>query len=335
MMSVYTGKNRFLTLDQKIFAGDKQITKIYSDNELIYPAAGGTKKGIYHNVQRLTYIAKGDYRTNKNYGRSTGGMDITEREGDWMISVDVTFLIDVTIEEIPVYGYTYDLLSSNFDGYSWGYTPVSVNGTALRVYPEDSKRNDIPCVGTYTGYNDYREWPQYWNSTGRYSHDRAVDRSQMYNYKKGFYHNVYTTNTNFTSEERTYYSKYISAYRQLYNTFTFESGSLHLTLEKLFRMAGSHNEKFFDTLREGSSRLPANRVPNDVILADGMTITVDMTLEQPAGKVNGWRLYKAEGSYANSPKGTTWPWPQEYSWEEDSTRSYNFTTLKRQKFDFT
>ena len=333
-MSVYTGKYRFLTLDQKIFVGDKQITKIYSDNELIYPAAGGTKKDIHHNVQRLSYIASGDYKSNVYYGRSVIGYDITESKGRWMLSADVTFLIDVTIEEVPVFGYAYDSIGSNLSGYSYSYIPLYVSGTVLRVYPEDKKKTDLPCIGFYTGYNDYEEWPQYWNGSWRYGHERDVDRSRFYNYEKAFYHNVSNTNTSFTTDERQYYSKYIAAYRQLYNTFTFERGGIGTLRSAFHSMYQAHNNNLLDPLRLTTSRSPVGPVYNDAIVASGTSTTTDTDLEMNRSGYSYSRL-KSKGTYENVPKGTTWGWPQDYSWEESSDRDFSYEVLKRQKFDFT
>lgn len=335
-MSVYTGKNRFLTLDQKIFAGDKQITKIYSDNELIYPAAGGTKKDIYHNVQRLSYIAHGDYKSNVYYGRSLSGYDITESKGRWMLSADVTFLIDVTVEEVPVFGYTYESIGSNLSAYGATYVPLYVSGTLLRVYPEDKKKTDLPCIGFYTGYNDYEEWPQYWNGSWRYGHARDVDRSKLYNYEGAFYRNVSSGNTSFTSTERTYFSKYITAYRQLYNTFTFKTGGIGTLRSAFISIYNSHNWDLLRQLRLTTSRIPVNTVYNDAIVAKGTSDATDQDLEMSrTGSGYSYSRLKSKGTYENVPKGTTWGWPQDYSWEESSDRDFSYEVLKRQKFDFT
>lgn len=331
MMSVRVQNEMFKTLNQKMFSGNVPIKRVYAGSKLVYPAEEEETTGLLK-VRRLEYELFGDYETNVYYGRSTSGYDITECKGFWWLKVDVTFLVDVYVEEVPWSGYYADMVGSNIDGYAWAYVTNYASGYLVRIVPVDKTKNDIPCVGIMEGYNDYSEWPQYWNGSGRYVHTRDVDHSNYYNYRTGFYHTVSTNNTTFTSDERTSYITYINNYRRRYSDYTFASSGTpadYILRGFYTNMKGSHNNPILYSLRVDTSNIQ-KQAPSGVLFFIGDTDAQDEPpLSAPSGKVTGWNQLLNKGEYAGFE---VYGGDQKYSWEEDSYRSGFYNVLKPQVF---
>ena len=334
-MSVRVQNEMFKTLNQKMFSGNVPIKRVYAGDKLVYPVKEDDS-GLLK-TRRLELTLCTEYETNVFRYAASGNLEIypSECNGKRYVHVDVTFFVDVYIEEVPIYDTVTSVILSNANAAVFYYTPHNANGYMLRVFPVDGSINDsIPGVGIIEVVNDYHEWPQYRNGEryGPYS----TDHSEYYSYKNGFW-DLKLDDPKISNTEKQARSTFLDEYAKRYGEeyFVTSVGDNHqcsIPNGLAYRITTSYTGVNKERGPLDYLLFDSHLKDNNGLFFAGSIVADNTELPKPNIAMyenHPWILMDFEGE---NPGDESLGDARSYSWQEQSTTTVDYKLLKPQLF---